>query len=75
MCKDANYNLIVIQVVSYDCMIKYIYQLKSIIMFKKHKEGLKTYNDLIKIFILLLCKSVRQDKEIEIWIIITYTIQ
>ena len=33
-----------------------------------HKEGFKTYNDL-KIFILLLCISIRQDKEIEIEII------
>ena len=31
-----------------------------------HKEGSKTYNDLIKIFILLLCTSIRQDKEIGI---------
>ena len=29
-----------------------------------HKEGSKTYNDLIKILILLLCTSIRQDKEI-----------
>ena len=29
-----------------------------------HKEGLETYNELIKIFILLLCTSIRQDKEI-----------
>ena len=39
-----------------------------------HKEGLETYNDLIKIFILLLCVSIRQDREIEnysYWIIIT----
>ena len=34
-----------------------------------HKEGLKTYSDLIKILILLLCISNRQDKEIEITII------
>ena len=34
-----------------------------------HKEGFKTYTDLIKIFILLLCISIRQDKEIEITII------
>ena len=25
-----------------------------------HKEGLETYNDLIKTFILLLCTSIRQ---------------
>ena len=36
-----------------------------------HKEGLETYNDLIKIFILLLCTSIRQNREIEI--IITCT--
>ena len=29
-----------------------------------HKEGLETYDDLIKIFILLLYTSIRQDKEI-----------
>ena len=29
-----------------------------------HKEGLETYNDLIKIIILLLCISIRKDKEI-----------
>ena len=34
-----------------------------------HKEGLETYKDLIKIFILLLCISIRQDKEIGIAII------
>ena len=34
-----------------------------------HKKGLETYNDLIKIFILLLCISIRQDKEIELAII------
>ena len=34
-----------------------------------HKEGLEIYNDLIKIIILLLCISIRQDKEIEIAII------
>ena len=34
-----------------------------------HKEGLETYNDSIKLLILLLCISVRQDKEIEITII------
>ena len=34
-----------------------------------HKEGLETYNDLIKIFILLLCTSIRQDRDIEITII------
>ena len=28
-----------------------------------HKEGLEVYNDLIKIFILLLCISNRQYKE------------
>ena len=33
-----------------------------------HKEGFKTYNDF-NIFILLLCISIRQDKEIEITII------
>ena len=33
-----------------------------------HKEGLETYNDLIKMFILLLCTSIRQHKEIEITI-------
>ena len=31
-----------------------------------HKEGLETYNDSIKILILLLCISIRQDKDIEI---------
>ena len=31
-----------------------------------HKEGLETYNDLLKIFILLLYVSIRQDREIEI---------
>ena len=35
-----------------------------------HKNGLETYKDLIKIFILLLCISIRQDKEID-WIIIS----
>ena len=34
-----------------------------------HKKGLETYNDSIKLLILLLCISVRQDKEIEITII------
>ena len=34
-----------------------------------HKDGLETYNDLIKIFILLLYVSVRQDREIEITVI------
>ena len=34
------------------------------------KEGLEALNDLIKIFSLLLCTSVTQDKEIN-WIIIT----
>ena len=34
-----------------------------------HKEGWETYKDLIKIFILLLCISNRQKKEIEIAII------
>ena len=29
-----------------------------------HKEGLETYNDLIKICILILCTSTRQDKKI-----------
>ena len=30
------------------------------------KEGLETYKDLIKIFILLFCIVIRQDKEIEL---------
>ena len=30
-----------------------------------NKEGLETYNDLIKTFILLLCTSIRQHKDIE----------
>ena len=30
------------------------------------KEGLETYNVLIKIFILLLCISIRQDRDIEL---------
>ena len=30
-----------------------------------NKEGLETYNDLIKMFILLLCTSIRQCKDIE----------
>ena len=30
-----------------------------------HKEGLETYNDSIKILILLLCTSTRQHKDIE----------
>ena len=34
-----------------------------------HKEGLEIYNDLIKIFILLFCISIRQDKEIGITMI------
>ena len=34
-----------------------------------YKMRLETYNDLIKIFILLLCISIRQDKEIGITII------
>ena len=34
-----------------------------------NKEGLETYNDLIKMFILLLCTSIRQHKDIEITII------
>ena len=34
-----------------------------------HKEGLETCNDLIKIFILLLCISIRLDREIEITIL------
>ena len=34
-----------------------------------YKMRLETYNDLIKIFILLLCISIRQDKEIGIPII------
>ena len=34
-----------------------------------HKEGLETYKDLIKIFILLICISIRQDWDIEITII------
>ena len=33
-----------------------------------HKEGLETYNESIKILILLLCISIRQDKDIEITI-------
>ena len=36
-----------------------------------HKEGLETYKDLIKIFILLLCTSIRQDKEMKLRIIIS----
>ena len=39
------------------------------ISFWMHKEGSKTYNDLIKILILLLCISIRQEKEIEMSII------
>ena len=39
------------------------------ILYKMHKEGFKTYNDLIIIFILLLCLYIRQDKEIQITII------
>ena len=35
------------------------------------KKGLETYNDSIKILILLLCTSIRQHKDIEIRIIIT----
>ena len=31
-----------------------------------HKEGLETYNDSIKILVLLLCTSIRQDRDIEI---------
>ena len=34
-----------------------------------HKEGLETYKDLIKIFILLLCISIIRNKEMEIAII------
>ena len=34
-----------------------------------HKEGLETYNDSIKILVLLLCISIRQDRDIEITII------
>ena len=34
-----------------------------------HKKGLETYNDSIKILILLLCTSIRQDRDIEITII------
>ena len=34
-----------------------------------HEEGLQTYIDSIKIIVLLLCISNRQDKEIEITII------
>ena len=30
-----------------------------------HKEGLQTYKDLIKIFILLICISIRQDWDIK----------
>ena len=37
--------------------------------YSMHKRGLETYEDLIKIFILLLCISNRQDKEIELAII------
>ena len=29
-----------------------------------HKKGLETYNDLIKIFSLLLCTSIRQDLQL-----------
>ena len=31
-----------------------------------YKEGLETYNDSIKILILLLCTSIRQHKDIQI---------
>ena len=34
-----------------------------------HKEGLETYNNSIKIPVLLLCTSIRQDRDIEITII------
>ena len=34
-----------------------------------HNDGLKIYNNLIKTCILLLCISIRQDKEIEITIV------
>ena len=34
-----------------------------------YKEGLETYNDSVKVFVLLLCISIRQDKEIQITII------
>ena len=34
-----------------------------------HKEGVETYNDLIKILIVHLCTSIRQDRKIEITII------
>ena len=34
-----------------------------------HKAGLETYNDLIKMFILLVSTSIRQYKDIEITII------
>ena len=34
------------------------------------KESFEAYNDFIKIFSLLLCTSVTQDKEID-WIIMT----
>ena len=39
------------------------------ISYQMHKEGLETYNDSIKILILLLCASIRQDRDIEITII------
>ena len=31
------------------------------ISYEMHKEGLETYKDLIKIFLLLLCISIRQE--------------
>ena len=31
-----------------------------------HKEGLESYNDLIKIFILPPCTSIRQYREVKI---------
>ena len=34
-----------------------------------YKVGLETYNDSVKVFVLLLCICIRQDKEIEITII------
>ena len=39
------------------------------ISYYMHKRGLETCNDSIKIFILLLCISIRQQKDIEITII------
>ena len=39
------------------------------ISYQVYKKGLETYNDSIKILILLLCTSIRQHKDIEITII------